>query len=46
MGEKKKKSPFLTDKPSSVPKRDKSNDPLLRLNEKMKNNINKLKNSR
>ncbi|MED4676788.1 hypothetical protein [Bacillus nitratireducens] len=47
MGEKKKKSPFLTDKPSgTLPKREKGDSLLLNLNKKMKENINKLKKSR
>ncbi|CRK83213.1 hypothetical protein [Neobacillus massiliamazoniensis] len=47
MGEKKKKNPFLTDKPSgTLPKRDKDNSLLLNLNKKMKDNIDKLKESK
>ena len=47
MGEKKKKSPFLTDKSSgTLPKRDKDDSLLLNLNRKMKDHIEKLKKSR
>lgn len=47
MGEKKKKSPFLTDKRSgTLPKRDKDDSLLLNLNRKMKDHIDKLKKSR
>ncbi|MGW5955749.1 hypothetical protein [Bacillus mycoides] len=47
MGEKKKKTPFLTDKPSgTLPKREKDDSLLLNLNKKIKENINKLKKSR
>ncbi|MEH7415360.1 hypothetical protein V7266_08785 [Neobacillus drentensis] len=47
MGVKKKKSPFLTDKPSgTLPKRDRDESLLLNLNEKIKDNIDKLKKGR
>lgn len=47
MGEKKKKSPFLMDKPSgTLPKREKDDSLLLNLNRKLKDNIDKLKKSR
>ena len=40
MGEKKKKSPFLTDKPTgTLPKRDKDDSLLLNLNRKMKDHM-------
>jgi len=43
----KKKSPFLTDKPSgTLPRRDKDDSLLLNLNRKMKDNIDKLKKGR
>jgi hypothetical protein len=47
MGEKKKKTPFLKEKPSgTLPKRDQENSLLLNLNKKMKDNIDKLKKSK
>jgi hypothetical protein len=47
MGEKKKKSPFLSNKPSgTLPKRDKDDSLLLNLNRLMKVHIDKLKKSR
>ncbi|WP_179865415.1 MULTISPECIES: hypothetical protein [unclassified Bacillus (in: firmicutes)] len=46
MADKRKKSPYLLDKPSTAPKRDRSNSQLMKLNEKMKENIHKLKKSR
>ncbi|WP_342543701.1 hypothetical protein MHH33_09465 [Paenisporosarcina sp. FSL H8-0542] len=47
MGEEKKKTTFLTDKPSgTLPKREKDESYLLNLNKKMKDNINKIKKSR
>lgn len=47
MGENKKKSPFLSDKPTgTLPKRDKDDSLLLNLNRKMKDHIDKLKKSR
>jgi len=43
----KKKSPFLVEKPSgSLPKRDKDHSLLLNLHKKMKDNIDKLKKGR
>ncbi len=46
MGERKKKSPFL-DKPSgTLPKRDLKDSQLLKMNEKIKENIDKIKKSR
>ncbi|NRD79622.1 hypothetical protein HPT25_19865 [Bacillus sp. BRMEA1] len=47
MGERKKKSPFLTDKPSgTLPKRNKDDSLLLNLNSKMNENIKQLKKNR
>jgi hypothetical protein len=47
MGEKKQRSPFLTNKPSgTLPKRDKDDSLLLNLNRKMKDHIDKLKKNR
>ena len=47
MGEKKQKSPFLSNKLSgTLPKRDKNDSLLLNLNRKMKHHIDKLKKSR
>lgn len=47
MREKKKKHPFLTNKPTgTLPKREKDNSLLLNLNKEMKDNIDKLKKSR
>jgi hypothetical protein len=46
MAEKKKKSPFLLDKPSTTPKRDRKNSQLMKLNDKIKENIDKLKEGR
>ncbi|MBI0580696.1 hypothetical protein IEC97_25450 [Neobacillus cucumis] len=46
MGERKKKSPFL-DKPSgTLPKRDLKNSQLLKMNEKIRENLDKIKKSR
>ena len=43
----KKKSPFLTDKPSgTLPRRDEDDSLLLNLNKKMKDKIDKLKKGR
>jgi hypothetical protein len=47
MGEKKKKSPFLSNKPSgTLPKRDRDDSLLLNLNRKMQVQIDKIKKSR
>lgn len=47
MGDKKKKTPFLTEKPTgTLPKRDKENSLLLNLNKKIKDNIDKIKDSK
>ncbi len=47
VGVRKKKSPFLTDKPSgTLPKRNRDDSLLLNLNTKIKDNIDKLKKGR